>query len=286
LGKELIFMIQKISFSLVVSFILILNMVGLNLISDQQEVYIISNNVDVVAKPVLEDYFRGFGLFPEFLTPDAIGQVKGAKLLVILGGPDAPYGTGTLVSRYLDSLEINFIRQPGQRFTFIKPDLYGYADKVIVIAGSEREKTYEEVFNLVNGSNVSFENEIEQAAEGRVSIKDLPLVLSSITYTTETVDRDANIKLSVQNYGKGKATNVIIEISNDYYSNFTLVGTDPVVKVEGNRFFIGDLAGGEKIELNINLKAKQSGTYTGTISYIHDAIDTYARIRDLKTLVP
>ncbi|MDY1592046.1 MAG: hypothetical protein RBS85_07820 [Methanofastidiosum sp.] len=278
-------MIHKISFPLAVSFILILSM-AVTPYYAQQEVYIISNNIDVVAKPILEDYFRGFGLFPEFLSPDDMGQIKGAKLIVILGGPDAPQGTGTLASRYLDSLEMNFIRQPEQRFTFIKSDPYGYADRVIVIAGSEREKTYEEIFNLVNGSNVSFQNEVQQAAEGKVSIRDLPLILAGISYDTETVDKNAHIQLSIQNYGRGEATNVTIEISNDYYSNFTIVSTDPVVKVEGNKFYLGDIAGGEKLEFNIYLKANLSGIYSGTISYKHDAIDTYARIKDLTTRVP
>ena len=278
-------MTQKISFSLAVSFILILSM-AITPSYAQQEVYIISNNIDVVAKPILEDYFRGFGIFPEFLTPDDLGKIKGAKLIVILGGPDAPYGTGTLVNRYLDSLEMNFIRQPGQKFAFIKSDPYGYADRVIIIAGAEREKTYEEAFNLVNGSNVSFQNEVQKAAEGKVSIRDLPLVLAGISYDTETVDNNGHIHLSIQNYGSGKATNVIIDISDDYYSNFTLVSTEPVVKVEGNKFYIGDLAGGEKLELDIYLKAKQSGIYSGIISYKHDAIDTYARIRDITTRVP
>lgn len=278
-------MIQKISFPLAVSFILILSM-AVTPYYAQQEVYIISNNIDVVAKPILEDYFRGFGLFPEFLSPDDMGQIKGAKLIVILGGPDAPQGTGTLASRYLDSLEMNFIRQPEQRFTFIKSDPYGYADRVIVIAGSEREKTYEEIFNLVNGSNVSFQNEVQQAAEGKVSIRDLPLILAGISYDTETVDKNAHIQLSIQNYGRGEATNVTIEISNDYYSNFTIVSTDPVVKVEGNKFYLGDIAGGEKLEFNIYLKANLSGIYSGTISYKHDAIDTYARIKDITTRVP
>ena len=74
----------------------------------QQEVYVVSNNIDIVSKEVLEDYFRGFGLFPEFLYPEEAGQIKGAKLLIILGGPDALYGTGLLVTKYLDSLEIGF----------------------------------------------------------------------------------------------------------------------------------------------------------------------------------
>ncbi|MCC7573360.1 MAG: hypothetical protein KO464_08215 [Candidatus Methanofastidiosum sp.] len=279
-------MYNKKYLTLAFSFILIFSIVGLTPISAQQDVYIISNNIDVVAKPLLEDYFRGFGLFPEFLAPDDISQLRGVKLIVILGGPDALFGTGPLVTRYLDSLEISFIRQPEQRFTFIKQDIYGYADKVIIIAGSEREKTYEEVFNLVNGSNVSFQNEIQQAAEGRVSIRDLPLVLSSISYTTETVNDIGHIYLKIQNYGRGKATNVIVEISNDYYSNFSLESVDPVRRVDGNKFYIGDLEGGEVLELDITLKAKQSGVYSGTISYTHDAIDTYAKIRDVTTRVP
>ncbi|NPV49782.1 MAG: hypothetical protein HPY60_01095 [Candidatus Methanofastidiosum sp.] len=278
-------MINKKFFTLVVSFIIVLSM-ALIPISAQQDVYIISNNIDIVAKPILEDYFRGFGLFPEFLAPEDMAQIKGVKLVVILGGPDAPFGTGPLVSKYLDSLEMSFIRQPGQKFAFIKPDPYGHADKVIIIAGSEREKTYEEVFNLVNGSNVSFENEVKQAAEGRVSIRDLPLVLASISYTTETVDNLGDIKLKMQNYGQGKATNVIVEISEDYYSNFTLVSTEPVVKVEGNKFYIGELDPSEVLDFQIHLKAKQSGVYSGTISYTHDALETYATIRDITTRVP
>ncbi|NMC58974.1 MAG: hypothetical protein GYA51_06280 [Candidatus Methanofastidiosa archaeon] len=277
---------SKIAFSLIVSFVLILSLVSLTPCSSQKEIYVISNNIDVAAKPLLEEYFRGFGVFPEFLTPENISQIKNAKLIVILGGPDAPYGTGDIVRRYLDNLEIDFIRGDNQKFTFIKPDLYGYAEKIIIIAGSERETTYDEVFSLVNGSNIEFQNEIEKAAEGKVSIKDLPLLLSGISYDTETVDREANIKLSIQNYGKGRATNVVIEISNDYYSHFNLVSTDPVVKVEGNKFYLGNLNGGEKLELNINLKAKEVGLFTGTISYSYDELESSAKIKDLKTLVP
>ncbi|NMC75922.1 MAG: hypothetical protein GYA60_01285 [Candidatus Methanofastidiosa archaeon] len=266
--------------------ILALSLISISPISSQQEVYVISNNIDVAAKPLLEDYFRGFGLFPEFLSPDEFEQLRGAKLILILGGPAAPYGTGDIVRRYLDNLEIDFIRQPGQKFTFIKNDQYGYAEKVIIIAGAEREKTYEEVFNLVNGSNIEFQNAVKKASEGKVNIKDLPLILAGISYDTETVNKEAHIHLSIQNYGKGKATNVIIEISNDYYSNFYLDSVDPVIKVEGNKFYIGDVAGGEVVKLDINLKAKESGNYSGTISYTYNELGSSAKIRDLTTRVP
>lgn len=113
-----------------------------------------------------------------------------------------------------------------------------------------------------------------------------PIILAGMSYDTETVDKNNHIQLSIKNYGTGKASNVRILISNDYYSNFTLVSTDPVVKVEGNTFYIGDMDSGEKFDLNIYLKAKQSGVYSGTISYTHDQLETSGKIKDLTTRVP
>lgn len=113
-----------------------------------------------------------------------------------------------------------------------------------------------------------------------------PFILAGMSYDTETIDRNNHIQLSVQNYGKGKATNVAIVISNDYYSNFSLQSVNPNLKVEGNKFYIGDIASGEKIQVDIYLKAKQSGVYTGTISYTYDGLDTSGKIKDLRTLVP
>lgn len=269
-----------------VSFIMLFSIMAVIPSAAQNEVFIISNNVDVVSKPVLEEYFRGYGLFPEFLAPDDFEQLKGAKLIIILGGPDAPYGTGELVKRYIDNLEINFIRQPDQKYTFIKPDLYGYTENIIIIAGVDRERTYEEVIRVTNGSSPSFTSAVAKAAEGKVTIRDIPLILSGISYDTETVNKEAGIHLSIQNYGKGKATNVIIEIANEYYSNFTLVSTDPVIKVEGNKFYIGDLPGGETYKLDINLKAKEAGVYSGAISYTYDELGSSAKIRDITTRVP
>ncbi|HOI77272.1 MAG TPA: hypothetical protein PLI06_06645 [Methanofastidiosum sp.] len=113
-----------------------------------------------------------------------------------------------------------------------------------------------------------------------------PYILSGISYDTETVDKNNHIQLSVQNYGKGRATNVAIVISNDYYSNFSLQSVNPNLRVEGNRFYIGDIAAGEKIQVDIYLKAKQSGVYTGTISYTYDGFDGAGKIKDLTTRVP
>ncbi|HNR43918.1 MAG TPA: hypothetical protein PKH80_02025 [Methanofastidiosum sp.] len=113
-----------------------------------------------------------------------------------------------------------------------------------------------------------------------------PYILASISYDTETIDNNNHIQLSIQNYGKSKATNVAIVISNDYYSNFSLVSVNPNLRVEGNRFYIGDIGAGEKLQVDIRLKAKQSGVYTGTISYTYDGLEESGKIMDLTTRVP
>lgn len=278
-------MSNKKSIALLVLAILIFSSITITPNLAQQPVYVVSNSIDIASKPLLDEYFNGFGLFPDYISVGEVDQIRNAKLIIFLGGPDAQF-TGPYVSRYLDSLEISFIRQPGQRFTFIKPDPFGQSDKVIIIAGSDRERTSSLIYDLVEGQNISFQNEVQRAAEGRVSLRDLPLVLVSVVHTTETILNMADISLKMDNLGQGRARNVVVEVSEEYYNNFELHSVNPEVRVEGNKFYIGDIEPGDSTEITIVLRARQSGTYSGTLYYIHDAIDSNVRIRDITTRVP
>lgn len=113
-----------------------------------------------------------------------------------------------------------------------------------------------------------------------------PLILAGISYNTETIDSVNHISLSIKNHGNGKATNVVVIISEDYYSNFDLVSAAPTIAINGNRFYIGDMAGGQTVDLNIYLKAKKSGVYSGAIYYTYDELGSNAKIKDLTTRVP
>lgn len=113
-----------------------------------------------------------------------------------------------------------------------------------------------------------------------------PYILAGMSYDTETVDMNNHIQISVQNYGSATATNLAITISNDYYSNFTLQRVNPNLSVDGNRFYIGTLGAGERLQIDIYLKAKQSGVYTGTISYSYDGLQESGKIKDVTTRVP
>ncbi len=113
-----------------------------------------------------------------------------------------------------------------------------------------------------------------------------PLILAGISYNTETIDSVNHISLSIKNHGNGKATNVVVIISEDYYSNFDLVSAAPTIAINGNRFYIGDMVGGQTVDLNIYLKAKKSGVYSGAIYYTYDELGSNAKIKDLTTRVP
>lgn len=96
----------------------------------------------------------------------------------------------------------------------------------------------------------------------------VPYILSGTTYNTETVDRNNHIYVSLENFGKGRASNVVIVISDGYYQNFTLESVNPSIMVEGNRFYVGNIEAGEKFILNIYLKAKKSG-YIQALFHLH-----------------
>jgi len=113
-----------------------------------------------------------------------------------------------------------------------------------------------------------------------------PLILAGISYNTETIDNINHISLSVKNHGNGRATKVVIIISEEYYSNFDLVSASPTIAINGNRFYLGNIAGGQSIDLNIYLKGKKSGVYSGAIYYTYDELGSNAKIKDLTTRVP
>jgi ribosomal protein S11 len=66
---------------------------------------------------------------------------KNEKFVVILGGPEAYEKVGGLVREVLPEDEQNAIRQSGSRNVYIKTDVWNAGQKVIVIAGSDRDQT-------------------------------------------------------------------------------------------------------------------------------------------------
>jgi len=68
-------------------------------------------------------------------------QYKNEKFIVILGGPDAPEGIGSIVREVLSEIEENFLRQDETSKMFIKTDVWTQGQVVMVIAGNNRYQT-------------------------------------------------------------------------------------------------------------------------------------------------
>jgi hypothetical protein len=89
---------------------------------------------------------------------------------VILGGPDALEGVGEIVRIVLNEEEEMALRLPGVREFYVKDGVWNRGQKVVVIAGSDRELTrmmvlekMEEVLSEVKEGNV----------EGLIGIKEV-----------------------------------------------------------------------------------------------------------------
>jgi len=69
------------------------------------------------------------------------GGYKEEKFVVILGGPDAPEGIGEIVQNITSSEEQDAIRQKGSRKKYVKTNTWTSGQRVMVIAGSDRNET-------------------------------------------------------------------------------------------------------------------------------------------------
>jgi hypothetical protein len=69
-----------------------------------------------------------------------------------MGGPDAPEGVGDIVREVLSDSEEEALREKGAKKVFIKSNIWAPEQKIIIVAGSDRENTkdaFDEQLNLV-----------------------------------------------------------------------------------------------------------------------------------------
>lgn len=70
---------------------------------------------------------------------------KKNKIVIILGGPDAYGGVGEIVDGILTKNEKEYLRTEGNYAMYVKKDIWREKQVVIVLAGCDREKTFEAV---------------------------------------------------------------------------------------------------------------------------------------------
>jgi len=109
--------------------------------AQQTQILVITNSIDFELATEFFRFLRGTGMKTDRTTASNFEQNKEGKFIVILGGPDAPEGVGELVQMVLSKDEQNSIREKGARKKYVTPDVWTQGQRVMVIAGYNRNET-------------------------------------------------------------------------------------------------------------------------------------------------
>ena len=118
-----------------------------------ENVLLVANSIDSVLATDFLAYLDENNI--DATSVNATGLTESAKvenrLIIILGGPDAPEGIGELVSGILTEEEASKVRGAGSELFTVKYDTYTYRysakQKVIILAGSDRVATQASAMN-------------------------------------------------------------------------------------------------------------------------------------------
>jgi len=64
---------------------------------------------------------------------------KKEKLIVILGGPNEPWGLGEIVKQLLTQQELEWVSKPGNARMYLKENVWRDGQKVLIFAGPDKE---------------------------------------------------------------------------------------------------------------------------------------------------
>jgi len=111
------------------------------------DILIVANSLDYPLATEMLSYLKSRGITYEVVNADEFDADKRAnnRLILVLGGPDAPEGIGAVTREVLSDSEEASIRQSGSQSMYVKynvwTDRYTYNQIVIVVAGSDRANT-------------------------------------------------------------------------------------------------------------------------------------------------
>ncbi|MFC1454785.1 hypothetical protein ACFLQI_01710 [Candidatus Undinarchaeota archaeon] len=117
---------------------------------------LLANSIDKELAGDALSYLGERGIAITEITSDNFQAYKDKHFIVILGGPDAPEGVGTIVSGILSEEERVYLRsQKGRKNLYIKTNVWKNSQVVMVLAGFDRSDT----------QSVSTEKQVEVASE-------------------------------------------------------------------------------------------------------------------------
>ncbi len=110
--------------------------------SSKPRVILLANSIDYTLASGFIGYLEGRGLEVVRATSGDFESYKNEAFIVILGGPDAPEGVGTVVQGVLTISEGNAVRTQGRPGgVFKRIDQWRLGQKVYILAGIDRYAT-------------------------------------------------------------------------------------------------------------------------------------------------
>ncbi|AFL95506.1 hypothetical protein CL1_1307 [Thermococcus cleftensis] len=120
------------------------------------EVVVLSNDIDWNIKGrLLASQLQALGFTVTRVTAEDIESRRDAKVVLILGGPDAYDGVGDYVRQVLSAGEQEAVRT-GRRGVFAKTDVWSGGQVVIVLAGRDRWGTGEKIKAYMEGVDFGY----------------------------------------------------------------------------------------------------------------------------------
>jgi hypothetical protein len=140
---------------IIVLIILFLGLIIYPIDGTEEEITVVANTIDAALN---KNFFSRLEsrYTVRLIHPSDFDAEMYSPILIIVGGPSAPEGTGALIHPFLSSEEEMIIEEEGD--VLIKLNLWTYNQTVIIIAGSHREQTHslcdrqlEPIQSLING---------------------------------------------------------------------------------------------------------------------------------------
>jgi parallel beta-helix repeat protein len=115
--------------------------------SNAAEVLLVANSIDSALAEEFLSYLKANNIIATMISASDFTEAArvGNRLIIILGGPDAPEGVGAITREVLTNSEEAAIRNSGAQEMYVKYNFYtskySYNQVVIVVAGSDRSNT-------------------------------------------------------------------------------------------------------------------------------------------------
>ncbi len=120
-------------------------------LSTSQEIIVLANGINAeLSYPLLRDELIARGLNPSLIGPSELNDHLDAKVLIVLGGPDAYDGVGNISEFLLLPSDSDYLRSESGSYIVYQAQPLFEGQKIFVIAGNDRYYTKRAVEAFLN----------------------------------------------------------------------------------------------------------------------------------------